>query len=290
MSGIASFAAATSAAMAGMTSTTVLYPLDIIKTRMQSSQGGKPLSIKETLDEIMKEGGIAAVFKGLELKIGGSAVEKFTYFYVFSLLGGGTFDSTLTELLAGYISELSSKPVSIPLECVANRVQAHPTPISMANMLGLITKEQGVAALYQGLGGYFVESIQPAIHFGLFEMFKKRTGKPTLGFAESFVYGAVARALSTLLIYPVKRARVMCQTTGKGLGLVSVLVRELSLGGPARLFKGIEPELIRGVLSTALMLALKERITAFNTRNITLVYALLFGGPAMLKAPTSAEQ
>ena len=64
---------------------------------------------------------------------------------------------------------------------------------------------------------------------------KKRLGKAQLGFAESFLYGAIARALSTVLIYPFKRARVQAQTSESGMNVTSVIVRDLSTGGPKKL-------------------------------------------------------
>ena len=103
------------------------------------------------------------------------------------------------------------------------------------------------------MGAYMGVSLQPAIHFGIFEEIKKRLlgGRKELTFMESFVYAGFARAVSTMLIYPYIRAKVLCQTgSGKARSSMEVIGEELKENGVVGLYAGIAPELIRGVMST----------------------------------------
>jgi len=255
-------AAAIAAAVGGMTATTTLMPLDTIKTRMQSRNDGTA-SITSTFNDLITEGGIGGLFKGLGLKVGESAITKSMYYYAFLLLGGGNFSSVWGELAAGYVAEVLHLPFTVPLECLANRMQASSKKLSFDQALNEVLQESGPLGLYKGMGAYIGVSLQPAIHFGIFEEIKKRLlgGRTQLTFLESFVYAGFARAVSTMMIYPYIRAKVLCQTsTGKAKSSMEVIGGELKKNGVVGLYAGIKPELIRGVMSTALMLAVKEKI------------------------------
>ena len=75
--------------------------------------------------------------------------------------------------------------------------------------------------------------------------------------------GALSKCVATLLTYPAIRAKVMCQSAGGesyggALGAVRAVVRT---EGPAGLYKGLSPQLLKTVLSAAVGLMLKERIS-----------------------------
>jgi hypothetical protein len=84
----------------------------------------------------------------------------------------------------------------------------------------------------------------------------------------AFILGAAARAVAVLLTFPFTRARTLLQTRKDKeedpkqrpqsiLGLLAALVRE---GGFFSLYRGFGPELLRGVLSSAIMLMIKEKV------------------------------
>eukprot|EP00729_Bicosta_minor_P019140 gene19140-20346_t len=185
-------AAAISAAVGGMTATTVLMPLDTIKTRMQSRNDGTA-TITSTFNDLTSEGGIGGLFKGLGLKVGESAITKSMYYYAFLLLGGGNFSSVWGELAAGYIAEVLHLPFTIPLECLANRMQASSKKLTLDKALNEVLQESGPLGLYKGIGAYIGVSLQPAIHFGIFEEIKKRLlgGRTQLYVAVIIIAGAL---------------------------------------------------------------------------------------------------
>ncbi|KAJ1468127.1 hypothetical protein T484DRAFT_1856342, partial [Baffinella frigidus] len=78
---------------------------------------------------------------------------------------------------------------------------------------------------------------------------------------EAFVIGAIARGVATIAVFPYTRAKVIVKSRNTGtIGgtIADIMKRE----GFFALYQGCVPEVSRGVLSAALMLAAKEKINA----------------------------
>jgi len=104
--------------------------------------------------------------------------------------------------------------------------------------------------------------------------------RTSLTAAEAFALGMVARTIATVLVFPFIRAKVLMQTqqkqsqsdendegeTGtkkkkvKDSAMMVMLYRIWQRQGLSGLYRGIGPELTRGIFSSALMLMIKERI------------------------------
>jgi adenine nucleotide transporter 17 len=112
--------------------------------------------------------------------------------------------------------------------------------------------------------------LKPALQYTIFEQVKATIvagrAQKHLNAAESFILGMVARTISTVFIFPYIRAKVVLQTSksnedGKPATSIPDMLREMYKdGGFAAWFQGLGPELTRGVLSSALMLMIKEQI------------------------------
>jgi hypothetical protein len=73
----------------------------------------------------------------------------------------------------------------------------------------------------------------------------------------------IARTVSTVLVFPFIRAKVMLQagkSRGETKSLLVLLLQMWQREGVAGLYQGLGPELTRGVLSSALMLMIKEKV------------------------------
>ena len=82
--------------------------------------------------------------------------------------------------------------------------------------------------------------------------------------AEAFVIGALGRAIATVATFPAQRANVMAKSdrnSSSGGGIFSTLLEVYRQDGFGQLYSGMQPEITRGVLSAALMMMVKERIT-----------------------------
>ncbi|KAG7384897.1 ADP/ATP carrier protein [Phytophthora pseudosyringae] len=286
-------AAATAAGVGGFLSTSILYPLDTLKTRIQS---GAPLLPEE--DENADDAAapkknkqvalIKSLYQGIQYKATESSTSKFLYFYAYTMLAqmvapkDGKPIGTITDLGIGYLSELLHLPITMPMELVGTRMQTGSESGSILQILRSIVKEGGIAGLYKGLGAYFVLCLQPAIQYTVFERLKGmylrkfKQASHALGALEAFVLGAVARSMATLVLFPYIRAKVLMQANKKqqtAAGgqdptqdtIASTLRRVYTEEGPLALYRGLGPELTRGALSSALMLMIKEKIQMYIT-------------------------
>jgi solute carrier family 25 (peroxisomal adenine nucleotide transporter), member 17 len=130
--------------------------------------------------------------------------------------------------------------------------------------------------MYKGIQAYVVLCFKPALQYTVFERVKaslvaNRRNK-SLTATESFFLGMVARTISTILIFPYLRAKVVLQTstTATNTSIPQMLGAMYNKGGLVSWFQGLGPELTRGVLSSAFMLMIKEQLS-------TLVYEMIHG-------------
>lgn len=209
---------------------------------------------------------------------------------LYSRLTGGL--SLKATLLIGYVSDWSHLALTMPAEQIAVRMQTKQSG-SVLDALSAIVAEKGVLGLYRGIAAYVVLGLKPAIQLTVFEALKKRvlaraTGSAASGLsaAQAFAIGAIARAVATVLVFPCTRAKVLMMTSaaasaqaeggthGGGPGtqpsapartsVLQLLLQSVRDEGPLSLYQGIKPELVRGVLSSAVMLMAKEKIAAAN--------------------------
>uniref|UniRef100_A0A3Q2D806 Mitochondrial S-adenosylmethionine carrier protein n=1 Tax=Cyprinodon variegatus TaxID=28743 RepID=A0A3Q2D806_CYPVA len=133
---------------AGMCADLTLFPLDTIKTRLQSQQG------------FHKAGGFRGIYAGVPSAAVGSfpnaAAFFVTYEYTKSLLGisaafAAPHAAPVSHMLAASLGEIVACLIRVPTEVVKQRTQASPSSTTY-NMLLATLKEEGVRGLYRGYG------------------------------------------------------------------------------------------------------------------------------------------
>ena len=95
-------------------------------------------------------------------------------------------------------------------------------------------------------------------------------GTAVLSVAEAFWIGAFAKAVATVATYPYIRAKVLLQrkrpADGDGAdaydaaSATGILRQVWAKEGAPGLYRGMRPQLVKGVTNAALMLVIKERI------------------------------
>lgn len=284
------FIEATSAGVGGCFSTVCLYPLDTIKTRQQSSRSST--ARKNTHEKDGEESDFLSLYRGVQYKALLSSSAKFLYFYnstfltsVYCSVARKSTKPIAVGLLIGYLSEGLHLPFTLPLEVISTRIQLNSTSdsSSSSSVLQIIENlyrenNNTIAGFYKSWKAYFVLCLQPAIQFTIFEKLKHirsraRSGGPTLSMAEAFIMGALARCIATLLIYPFIRLKMRMIADGQSAsaGTPAMTFRKqfqqlVKQEGLVGLYRGIKPELLRGALSSALMLTMKEHLAACNRR------------------------
>ena len=154
-------------------------------------------------------------------------------------------------------------------------------------------------SFYKGIQAYWILCFKPALQYTVFEQLKGwilrlrqiRGGKEgqrhrsaaQLSSGEAFLLGMFSRTVATLLVFPFLRAKVRMQSLNRtetsslhpsssSVDPITPTIWELltenyANGGLKALYKGLGPELTRGVLSAALMMMVKERISG-SVKNI----------------------
>ncbi|CAO3622679.1 unnamed protein product [Cunninghamella blakesleeana] len=281
----------------------LVYPLDIIKTRIQVQARHEKLSEDEQehyksawdgICQIVTKEGLSGLYAGLGSSLIGTASTNFTYFYCYSFIReqynirfnkqGGTL-STGLELLLGAAAGALTTLITTPVSVVTTRQQTLPTNEreDVINTCKSIIKEEGVAGLWRGIRPSLILCINPAITYGSFEKIKQLVVdslKIPLSPAVAFYVGALSKTLATIITYPYIMAKVRLQwkpskeLEGKIDAYKSsfdVLNRVLKQEGFSGWYKGMSTQITKAVLSQALLFMMKDIFTNYTI----LAYALI---------------
>jgi len=287
-----------SASLGGAVSACVLYPLEVLKTRMQSSNNSSQSHSSDEDGEDADEGesskggmieyakrlyqkeGYKVYLNGIETSAFQSSMEKACYFFAYTtlkrlhvgvkrLVGSRNPNAPLsagTNLLLGCLAEWAHLPITMPIDCLSTAIQTTQKQNAVQLMLTILKEGN----MYKGIQAYYVLCFKPALQYTVFEqvkaaLLKSRMNK-TLTAAESFLLGMVARTVSTVAVFPFVRAKVVMQsrkasgTAPPELTIRTILKEIYQSNGIAGLYQGLGPELTRGIFSAALMLMIKEQL------------------------------
>lgn len=232
-------------ALAGTTVDLSLFPLDTLKTRLQSSSG------------FFASGGFSGIYRGIGSALVGSAPGAAFFFCTYetskSLLASHASEP-VTHMLAASLGEVAACAVRVPTEVVKQRAQAGlsggSSSAALRAILALRKTDGGLAAVWRGLyRGWgitiFREVPFTVIQFPLWEGMKawrrrNNGGKPVSG-TESALFGSVAGAVAASTTTPldVLKTRVMLSEKKVSVGQVfGQMVRE---EGVRPFFAGVVP-------------------------------------------------
>ncbi|XP_061474683.1 mitochondrial S-adenosylmethionine carrier protein isoform X6 [Rhineura floridana] len=133
----------TAGGLAGVSVDLILFPLDTVKTRLQSPQGFK------------KAGGFRGIYAGVPSTAVGSfpnaAAFFVTYEYTKAMFrtGASPYLSPITHMLAASLGEIVACLIRVPSEVVKQRAQVSPSA-STLRILSNTVCEEGILGLYRG--------------------------------------------------------------------------------------------------------------------------------------------
>ncbi|XP_071489294.1 mitochondrial S-adenosylmethionine carrier protein-like [Diadema antillarum] len=249
-----------SGAIAGMSVDASLFPIDTIKTRLQSSQG------------FLKAGGFRGIYSGILPAFVGSAPTAAIFFSTYegaksagSKLFPRCHDSFI-HMGAASAGEVMACLVRVPVEVVKQRAQA--TRQWSVGILRRTVAEEGIKGLYRGYSVTVMREIPfSLVQFPLWEMAKKSwgayQGRPTdawQGAVCGSLAGGVAAAVTTPL--DVVKTRIMLASKGSNVAVGNVLLvarevlREKGLKG---LFAGVTPRVTFIAIGGFIFLGMYEK-------------------------------
>ncbi|XP_068660488.1 peroxisomal adenine nucleotide carrier 1-like isoform X2 [Aristolochia californica] len=246
-----SLSEATSGAVGALLSTTILYPLDTCKTKYQA--------------EVRAQGH-----------------QKYSYFRRLYLEKSGSKSlGTKANLIVAAAAGACTSIVTQPLDTASSKMQT--SEFGKSKGLWETLSGRSWSEAFDGLGISLLLTSNPSIQYTLFDQLKQRllNGNQTLTSESAprslsafyaFLLGAVSKSIATCLTYPAIRCKVMIQASdsedetkriqAKGPKTVAntfytIWKREGLLG----FSKGLQAQILKTVLSSALLLMIKEKIS-----------------------------
>jgi hypothetical protein len=207
---------ATAGAIGACIANTIVFPLDVVKTKLQVQT--KVLdkeqfqSTTDAILKIVKKDGIAGLYAGLGSGLTGTLISSFSYYFIYSSLRIRYHKSiefkqisTAMELTLGAVAGALCQFIVLPIGIVTTRQQTVAKNKSVVECVEEIVREEGITELWKGLNASLVLCVNPAITFGVFERIKSQIieGK-TLTSKQAFLIGALSKALATVVTCNVK--------------------------------------------------------------------------------------
>lgn len=287
---------ANSGAWAGLWATLAIAPIDSIKVLLQSGSGENKGIIGTLAYKYQKEG-VGSFYRGAEAKVLWSMIGKWFFYGAYFALSSQyqkifkKSPTFMANLIIASMSDMCHVPISAPLEKIAT--QAVKNSESVGEVFNRIYKQSGIWGFLPNPNLYLFLSMSPSLTNTIFTQVRlallkarKRPLDAALGAGESFLIGAIARGIATVLIYPFIRAKIVMQAN-KTMGVkecLSQIVKEK--GGFWNLYRGLNAELIRGVFSSAVTLMLKERSARANRALVVGVLSFFGAGGAKRRVAT----
>lgn len=232
----------------------------------------------DAIKKISSADGVMGLYAGFNGCLVGVASTNFAYFYWYSIVRASyirysknAHPSTAVELSLGAVAGALAQLFTIPVAVITTRQQTQ-SKDKRKGMLDtakeVIESEDGVFGLWRGLKASLVLVVNPAITYGAYERLKEGLfpGKTSLKPWEAFALGAMSKALATIVTQPLIVAKVGLQSrppaarNGKPFkSFVEVMQFIIENEGMLGLFKGIGPQIMKGLIVQGILMMTKER-------------------------------
>ncbi|XP_024384095.2 uncharacterized protein [Physcomitrium patens] len=253
--------------IAGMVEHMAMFPVDLVKTRMQmlqSAGGSAHSTVYKAFFSIMKKEGPLGLYRGIGAMGLGAGPAHAVYFAAYESLkeyfGGNEIGHhPLAYALAGAGASIASDAVFTPMDVVKQRLQLRHSPYSgVLDCIKKTLKEEGPSAFYKSYRTTVVMSIPfTAVHFASYEAGKKVLGDIYPAYADEehllihITAGGAAGALASAVTTPldVIKTRLQCQgvcgadryANGSVLAAARTIIQR---EGPLALLKGMRPRML----------------------------------------------
>lgn len=173
-----------SGGVAGTVAGTLTLPLEVLKTQLQSSRGGKRGPV-ELAKLIFEREGLLGFFKGLQPMLIGIIPTRALYFWSYgetkNLLKAHLGDSPLNHLLSAFSAGVTSNTIMNPwwmvktrFQIIADKSVGQVQFTSYSALVKHIYREEGIRGFYKGVTASYVGAIQGAIQWVVYENLKTR--------------------------------------------------------------------------------------------------------------------
>jgi len=283
------FADGCAGACGGVSAISVFYPLNIVRTKLQTDDiNAKERSISTVITDILREEGLQGLFKGYKGQVIALGCSNFIYFYTYSMIKliiqkkTSKVITPFTNLAVGAVAGVVNVLMTTPLWMVSTQLQVQARKGTKAGMEpykgmwdGLVRcyNAEGIEGLWKGLVPNLALVSNPTIHFFVYERLRivmsKIAAKRGSGITsfEFFCMGAMAKAVATVLTYPVQLAQSQLRNDRKSAdgkrkfkGTIDCLAKIYHKSGVKGLFRGMFAKLWQTVLTAAFQFMAYEKV------------------------------
>ncbi|KAJ8392707.1 hypothetical protein AAFF_G00071910 [Aldrovandia affinis] len=262
-------------AVAGILEHTVMYPVDSVKTRMQSLQPDPKAqyrSVYDALNRIVRTEGLLRPLRGLKVTILGAGPAHAIYFACYERLkcrlsnviqSGG--NSHIANGVAGTVATVLHDAVMNPAEVVKQRMQVYNSPYrGLWDCVWRVGRAEGPGAFYRSYGTQLLMNVPfQAVHFVTYELVQERLNPQRRYWPGSHILaGAAAGALSAAVTTPLDVCKTLLNTqegaarrgnsTGHLTGMMDAARTVYRFGGAPAFFMGLRARVIYQTPSTAI--------------------------------------
>lgn len=277
---VCSFEHAISGSTGTVLATLLLFPLEHLKTLLQVDPEAYR-GLYDVLRRVLRDEGASGLYTGCTPMLQTVGSSNFLYFLfqglkeplarAFGREEGiiGSYETLASSALAGALNMVFTEPLwkaSVVAQASASGGQHHvessqeaPRARGVFSTVQKIWVQEGARALWRGLGTSLWLVANPVIQFFAYDFLKAiYVHAAEISAAEAFVIGAFAKALATLITFPLQVAQSRLRVCKEG-SMVQCL-RELHAKGVGAMYYGLVPKLLQTVSHAALMFAFYEKI------------------------------
>lgn len=276
----------------------------------KSENGSKNVAkkrYKNVLDcmiSIFREKGIFGLYQDMTVTTVATFVQNFVYFFWYTLIrkfymksklsrprllknrGNSARPSTVEELALGVAAASISQLFTSPMAVVATRQQTVHSAESakFRNVIRDIYRENNgdLTAFWKGLRTGLALTINPSITYASFQKLKEvffhdhSNDVGSLSAVQNFVLGVLSKMISTLVTQPLIVAKTMLQSAGSKFTTFQEALLYLYRNEGLRSFwKGVLPQLAKGVIVQGLLFAFRGELTK-SLKKLIFLYSSFF--------------
>ncbi|KAJ3062745.1 Fe(2+) transporter [Podochytrium sp. JEL0797] len=256
-------------ALAGITEHAVIFPMDAVKTRMQTQPQGIYSSISSTITRVTTSEGATALWRGVNSVIVGAgpahALSFGLYEYCKTIFGvDQPGNRVLQSAAAGACATIAHDGLMTPFDVVKQRMQLS-SGSKFANTLSCaktILRTEGLRAFYLSYPTTLTMNVPyHSIHFSAYEHFKK-TLNPAGGYdpLSHCLAGGMAGGMAAAATTPLDCIKTLLQTRGvsedamirKAGGFRDAAKILYRRGGVGAFFRGFQPRVLTHMPAAAI--------------------------------------
>uniref|UniRef100_A0A8C6SHI2 Solute carrier family 25 member 28 n=1 Tax=Neogobius melanostomus TaxID=47308 RepID=A0A8C6SHI2_9GOBI len=275
-------------AVAGIMEHCLMYPIDCVKTRMQSlnpEPGARYRNVMDALRQIVRTEGVWRPIRGVNVLAVGAGPAHALYFACYEKIKFRLSDaihpganSHFANGVAGCMATVIHDAIMNPAEVVKQRMQMFNSPYrGVLHCISSLLGREGPAAFYRSYTTQLTMNIPfQALHFMIYESLQEtlnphRQYNPSSHMVSGALAGAIAAAATTpldvckTLLNTQEAQTVVIQAQGTGAvggrhisGLGEAFRTVYRTGGSAAFFKGVQARVIYQMPSTAISWSVYE--------------------------------